>query len=361
MAGIYIHIPFCKSKCFYCDFYSLPTLNYQDRYADAVIREYEKYKHLITDKVYTIYIGGGTPSAISSANLRRIYTHIDDSAVSEATLEVNPEDVTLEHAKLWKNIGFNRISMGIQSLNDDELKSVGRRHSAAQAVNAYYTLREAGFQNLSVDLIYGLPLQTVESWTKSLRKIMDMQPEHLSAYSLSLEAGSRLYAMQLAGKYVPTDDNEVARMYEILEVITAENEMNHYEISNFALPGRESQHNSSYWNNTQYLGLGPGAHSFDGKRRYYNRHSIKDYLAGVPIRETEILSATDNYNDLIVTGLRTAKGLDLKNFPNHERAEILNNSRSWLTSGKLVLEADILHIPSRFWLISDAIIRDTLL
>lgn len=361
MAGIYVHIPFCRAKCFYCDFYSLPRLEIQDKYTDALISEYELSKDFLNEEIKTIYFGGGTPSAMSIENLRRLYTNISESSVIEATIEVNPEDVSLEGARHWKNIGFNRVSMGIQSLNDNELNSVGRRHTAAEAVRAFYALREAGFSNISVDLIYGLPGQSLSSWETTLREIMNMRPEHLSAYSLSLEPGSRLYAMQQANKYVPTDENIVAQMYECLEQHTEELGMIHYEISNFSLPGYESKHNSSYWTGTPYLGLGPGAHSYDGESRYYNRPSLKEYLDKELIREKEPESLTDRVNDMIVTGLRTAYGLKLDSFLPQTRLEILKNSQNWLKTGKLRIEENILFIPSRFWMISDAIMRDVLL
>ncbi len=259
------------------------------------------------DRYDTVYIGGGTPSTIPPQLLAPFLR----LSSGERTVEVNPEDITPETADKWLEAGANRVSMGVQSLIDSELAAVGRRHSAAQAIEAFRTLRQAGFENISLDLIYGLPGQTPDSWLQSLEGVLDLKPEHLSAYSLSYEPGTLLHTRLLTGKIRETAEDDVVEMYETLCENTHSAGMEHYEISNFAMPGFHSRHNSSYWDSTPYLGLGPGAHSFYGNVRSFNPPNLGEYMknpaSSFRIEEETI---TERHNDMIMTALRTSRGLD---------------------------------------------------
>lgn len=306
MAGLYIHIPFCRHKCAYCDFYSGPLRGFRpEEYANALTEELRARG--ISDRYETVYIGGGTPSTMDPQLLAPFLR----LGRGECTVEVNPEDINGETAEKWLEAGANRVSMGVQSLIDSELKAVGRCHTAAHAVEAYRTLRRAGFENISLDLIYGLPGQTPDSWRQSLMGVIDLEPEHLSAYSLSYEPGTLLHTRLMTGKIRETAEDDVVEMYGTLCAAARASGLEHYEISNFAKPGYRSRHNSSYWDSTPYLGLGPGAHSFDGNIRSFNPPNLGEYMknpaASFRIEEE---TATERHNNTIMTALRTARGLD---------------------------------------------------
>jgi oxygen-independent coproporphyrinogen-3 oxidase len=362
MAGLYIHIPFCHSKCYYCDFYSTPNRAAVTQVVDTIIAEAEARKAEIAEPFKTVYIGGGTPSILPIEDLQRLlHLPLDLSQVIETTIEVNPEDVTLDRAEQWRNIGVNRISMGIQSFDDDQLKAIGRRHTAQDALAAVDNLRRAGIQNISCDLIYGLPGQSVESWHKSLTQLLELGLPHFSAYCLSYEPGTRLYASRQAGKVQEADDVTITQMYEVLMMEAQRFGYLHYEISNFCKPDCHSRHNSSYWDDTPYLGLGASAHSFDGKVRRFNPSNIQKYIATIPSFEVEDESLIDRTNDLIITGLRTSQGLDVNRISDLYRAEVLAAAKPYLATGQLMRRADRLIIPEKTWLIADAIMRDLII
>jgi oxygen-independent coproporphyrinogen-3 oxidase len=311
MAGLYLHIPYCRSKCAYCDFYSGPFGKPSaEEYVAAMRNEYavRRLSEMGPDEFATIYVGGGTPSSISPQLLEPFLRHRRDDA--EITIEANPDDVDTEWVEQIAALGFNRVSMGVQSLVDSELQAVGRRHSADQALRAIDTLRSRGIENISCDLIYGLPGQTIESWRYSLQRLLAEGLPHLSAYLLSYEPGTRLYAALTTGRLQEASEEMVQEMYAILCQEATAAGFQHYEISNFALPGLHSRHNSAYWDFTPYLGLGPGAHSFDGKVRRFNPPNIKQYVAASGLTtETEELSADERHNDIVITALRTARGI----------------------------------------------------
>ncbi|MDE5553804.1 MAG: radical SAM family heme chaperone HemW, partial [Muribaculaceae bacterium] len=311
MAGIYVHIPFCHSKCIYCDFFSTPNLTTSDALINALIKEYGRRSTEINEPIKTIYFGGGTPSIIAPERLARVCKIFPLSNIEEFTIEVNPEDVNQVSVKAWRDIGVNRVSMGIQSFCDDELRSIGRRHSADDARRAIKCLLDGGITNISCDLIYGLPGQGIESWRRSLSELLSYRLPHISAYCLSYEPGTALYARMTAGKITPTDDMILAEMYQYFCEAAADAGYEHYEISNFALPGMRSRHNSSYWNETPYLGLGPGAHSFDGSVRRFNTNDLKTYIRTADITVIDEETADERFNDKLITALRTADGLDL--------------------------------------------------
>lgn len=361
MAGIYVHIPFCHSKCAYCDFYSMPHTRTAEEYVQALTSEWQLRRHEVSEPFETVYIGGGTPSILAPAQLRRIIEVLPTQGLREFTLEANPEDVTPDSVKAWRDMGINRISMGVQSLDDKCLKLIGRRHDATTALHAVDTIRDAGISEISLDVIYGLPEQNIDSWRSTLDTIIGQRPQHLSAYALSLEPGTRLYAAASVGKWKPADDDLYARMYDLLCECTERAGYQHYEISNFALPEHIAVHNSHYWDMTPYIGLGPGAHSWDGHSRRVNAPNITQYLKDIEAGHTaytiEDESDADRANDMIFTALRTGKGLDTQRLPEPFRSEF---ERLAAHCNALIREGSTVRIPQDKWLISDAIIRDLL-
>lgn len=364
MAGIYIHVPFCSSKCYYCDFYSGPAQSpaVKEQFTDAIVHEYCRRAAELTEPVRTIYIGGGTPSQLPARCLDRIIAELPLADVVEFTIEVNPEDVDADFAAWLAASPVNRVSMGIQSFNPAELDAIGRRHTPGRAVEAVRLLRSAGIDNLSLDLMYGLPGQTTESFARSLQLTLDLAPEHISAYALMLEPGTRLSAMIAAGKISDVSQEESDEMYRNLCHVLRGAGYDHYEISNFALPGRRSAHNSSYWDLTPYLGLGPAAHSFTGGLRRANAPSVKRYLAdSAGALSVESLSKEEAIDEYIMIRLRTAAGLDLDDFQRRFGPEATNDLRRKINAAASRLTfttPDTVRIPEDLWLVSDPIIVD---
>lgn len=363
MAGIYLHVPFCHAKCAYCDFYSVARTERVADFAGSVINEYKCRKGEIADEpVRTLYFGGGTPSILPTETFHRLAGTFFSDRIEEFTIEVNPEDVTTDSAQSWRLSGVNRISIGVQSLSDSELKAINRRHSAETALKAIRTIQQCGIDNISADLIYGLPGQTTESWRNSVQGLLKTGITHLSAYCLSYEPETLLSRRLERGDITETPEETIAEMYTILCSEASANGFEHYEISNFALPGYRSRHNSSYWRNVPYLGLGPGAHSLtaEGMRRY-NPSDLKTYILNNGLTtKTDSESETDRINDHIMIGLRTCEGLDLSDIPD-ARTEILATAQAWIRTGHLVNDGSRLIIPESSWLLSDAIIRDLFL
>ncbi len=371
MAGLYIHVPFCHSKCAYCDFYSRPCTTDYDykRYVEAAKAEYSMRSagYLADGKFSTVYIGGGTPSVLPADLLRELLAAVRPDVATEAeiTIECNPEDVDSTKVGVWMDAGVNRVSMGIQSFSDSELAEVGRRHDAAGALRAYNTLRTSGVRNISLDLIYGLPGQTLKTWMESVDTLMDLHPEHFSSYALSVEQGTRLYARVLSGKFTPSDDELIQSMYAYLCEAAAAAGYDHYEISNFALAGMHSRHNSSYWRDEAYLGIGPSAVSFDGRNmRRTGSNNLKAYLqCDFSGSDVECESMDDRINDAILTGLRTSVGLDtayIESLGGKNMVEaVLDKAQQFIDSGMLVSNgAGRLRIPESRWLLSDMVIRE---
>ena len=313
MAGIYVHIPFCATRCIYCDFYSTTLRNKGLQYVQALSHEMEERKGWLgNEPIRTIYLGGGTPSQLGDACIRDILSAIDarfdTSAVEEITMEANPDDIC--QSQDWGCV--NRISMGVQSMVDNELHMLHRRHNAEQVRWAVKTLRQQGIKNISLDLMYGLPEQTLGSWEFSIEEILKLKPEHISAYNLSVEEGTRLNLMVQRGELTPADDELCLQMAALLRRRLKAAGYEQYEISNYCLPGYHSRHNSSYWNQTPYLGLGPGAHSYDGQRlRTWNEPRIQHYLEGTRLVGEERLTDIDLYNEQVMLGLRTRWGTKL--------------------------------------------------
>jgi oxygen-independent coproporphyrinogen-3 oxidase len=319
MAGLYIHIPYCASKCIYCDFYSVAKSNPADRswasaYVTALIRELDERATELQEPLRTIYLGGGTPSLLPPAEIQRllaaIAARVDTSQVEEVTLEANPEDVTPAFAEALADTVINRVSMGVQTFVDEELKTIRRRHDSQRAAEAVAALRAAGFHNLSLDLMYGLPGQTEDSFSESISRCLELNVEHISAYCLSVEEGTLLSRRLSRGELTLPDEELCLTFSQMLRRRLKEAGYIQYEISNYARPGYHSRHNSSYWVGTPYLGLGPGAHSFDGRFcRSWNAPDVKQYIEGQRHRESEQLDVRDRYHETVMLGLRTRVGV----------------------------------------------------
>lgn len=344
MAGIYIHVPFCKSRCIYCGFFSTVSLGERDKYVDKVIAELASRKdYLRGEDVETIYFGGGTPSLLTAESvekvLKSIYNIYNVRANAEITLEGNPDDMNPAFLSKIRSLGVNRLSMGVQTFDDKRLAFLHRRHSAEQAVSAVADARKAGFSNISVDLMFGFPGQSLEEWKQDVEAAINLNVEHISAYSLMYEDGTVLTAKLEKGEIEEIDEELSLQMYQYLVGRLKSAGYEHYEISNFGKSGFQSRHNSSYWNGTPYLGVGAGAHSFDGNYRQYNVESLTDYMHGVE-QVTEKLTCDEKYNEYIFTGLRTSEGLKLDDlftrFGDKYYNYCLQNASKHIASGKLL-------------------------
>lgn len=326
-------------------------------------------KNEISQPIETVYIGGGTPSLMDFTDLSSLIDSMRDifdlQNIYEFTIEANPDDISYEFIDAIRSIGINRLSIGIQSFDNAQLKSLGRSHSAGTARTAMLILSDSGI-NYNADLIYGLPGQTLPEWQESLNELLTFKPPHISAYLLSFEPGTRLYAQMIAGKVTETDETIVKEMYDILCLRMRAYGYSHYEISNFSLPGFHSRHNSSYWNMTPYLGLGVSSHSFDGYVRRYNPSDLKRYCSGVyPGYIEESASLESRFNDMIITSLRTQRGLSLTDvslkFGNTYTDRLLKDAQKFISNGIMsILHGQTLIINEDHWLTSDAIMRDLL-
>ena len=364
MAGLYVHIPLCRSKCAYCDFYSGPLKADPGQLVDALLNEYRHRRDEISEPITTVYIGGGTPSSLPIDSLLRLIDGLGIDRAAEYTVEANPEDVSTEWCRAIADTPVNRISMGIQSFDDRQLRLLGRRHSASDALSAVENLRSAGMAEISCDLIYGLPGQTPADWHASLTRLLDLGLPHFSSYLLSYEQGTRLWAMLQSGKVTEATEDEATDMFTMLCDEARRHGYEHYEISNFAKPGHHAIHNSSYWDGTPYLGIGPGAHSFDGTVRRSVRTNLKEYIAnnGIGCFDTETESRSERFNDYIITSLRTSKGLSLARceslFGQPMTDRLIKSARPLFASGSLLRNGDRLTIPEHHWLVSDRIFLD---
>ena len=321
--GLYFHFPFCKSRCIYCAFYSQTQYTDFQHYVGCIIHEAKatmSSSDVFTEhtKIDTVYLGGGTPSLIPVKLLSYLFTELystfDLSNIEEITIEVNPDDVNEEYIRQIKSFTpINRISIGVQSFNDDELKIMNRRHNADKACKAIEIISQ-NFDNFSIDLIYGLPLQTSESWEASINKALAFNPKHISAYSLSIENGTPLAKMISEEKITVPDEDFTINCYHRLNEILREHGYLHYEISNYCLPNYHSRHNSNYWKDFPYIGMGAGAHSYDCKSRHWNVKDIKKYMEKIDncldAAEHEIITQDMKYNEYIMLGLRTSHGID---------------------------------------------------
>jgi oxygen-independent coproporphyrinogen-3 oxidase len=371
LAGIYLHIPFCKSRCIYCDFYSQTDETPIDKFTEAVCREVRLRKQMLANEtVRTVYFGGGTPSRLQQKHLEKIfdtlYAEFSMDNLVEVTLEANPDDLSPAYIGMLRRLPFNRISIGIQSFNDNELKFLGRRHASQDAVRAVKDCQQMGFDNISIDLMYGLPNQTLEIWQSNLQRACSLGVQHISAYHLTYEENTPLYGLLQKGKIHPIDEERSSTFFTRLIDTLAEGGFIHYEISNFAKPGYFSRHNSSYWEGDKYLGLGPSAHSFDGNKRSWNTASLTDYLDGIfsgnlPC-ETEYLSLYQHYNEFILTRLRTREGIDTlelkERFGESLYRYCLKGAQKFIAENLLNFQNNILKLTRKGIFISDGIISE---
>ena len=371
MAGIYIHVPFCKQRCTYCAFYSTTLYNIRERYVDALCKEIAMRKEYAGGvPIETIYLGGGTPSTLSMEQLKRIcdtvYAAYQVSPVPEVTIECNPDDLTPDFLAQLKQLPFNRISMGVQSFNDTQLKRLGRRHDAAKARQAVANARAAGYRNISIDLIFALPGSTIDEWEHDLESAIALRPDHLSAYNLTYEEGTPMHRALERGDFTELSEEENIAQFQMLISRLKKAGYRHYEISNFALPGRESRHNSSYWNDTPYIGCGAAAHSYNGTSRQWNIADIQEYIKGIengnPVFEIEELTEEERYNDTILTRLRTAEGIPLewmkKKFGKRLNDYMQSAAEKEIAFGNLKAENGHLSLTEKGIFISDAVIRE---
>lgn len=371
MAGIYIHIPFCKQRCNYCAFYSTTLYNIKEEYVNALCKELLMRKDYVAgDVISTIYFGGGTPSTLTIEQLERvcstIYSTYPIAENPEVTIECNPDDLTPEYLERLKELPFNRISMGVQSFNNIQLKRLGRRHTAEGAHLAVANARAAGYNNISIDLMFALPDSTFLEWQHDLESAIALKPDHLSAYNLMYEEGTPLYRALQRGDFNELGEDENVKQFGMLIEAMKGAGYRHYEISNFALPGRESRHNSSYWNDTPYIGCGAAAHSYNGTSREWNIADIKAYIEGINgekrIFEVEHLTEEERYNDTILTRLRTADGIPLTwmkdKFSDKLNAYMLRAAEKEIALGNLKETNGHLSLTEKGIFISDAVIRE---
>lgn len=326
MPGIYLHIPFCKQKCHYCNFYSLASLKYRDIFVDALLKEMHLRKDYLHDKhINTVYFGGGTPSLLHTAEINRIIREIESlfeiDSRAEITLEANPDDLSTDYLKALKNdTAVNRLSVGVQSFFDDDLHYLHRVHDGNNARKAIEAAKKAGFDNMTIDLIYGIPTLTREKWEKNLALFFDYDIPHLSSYALTVEPKTALEILIEKQKRKNTDENQSIRDFEILLEQTRKHGFEQYEISNFARSGFYSKHNTAYWSGGYYLGIGPSAHSYNGHSRQWNVKNMKQYIESETVArivlEKEILTKNQQYNEYVMTSLRTSWGCDTEHLQN---------------------------------------------
>jgi oxygen-independent coproporphyrinogen-3 oxidase len=354
MAGIYIHIPFCKQACHYCDFHFSTSLKYRDEMVQALIREIVLQKNYLNgETIETIYFGGGTPSLLNAGEISRIIDTITSlhtvSADAEITLEANPDDLHQQAVQALRQTPVNRFSIGIQSFFDEDLLWMNRAHRSDEAESAVMRAQDAGFEQITVDLIYGYPLLTGARWQQNINKVFSLDVPHVSAYSLTVEPRTALATFIKNKKQPPVNDQQSAEQFLSLMDAMQLKGFEHYEISNFSKPGRYSRHNTNYWRGVKYLGIGPSAHSFNGDTRQWNIPNNAKYLAELAIgaipAETEILTEENRLNEYIMTSLRTMWGLDLQKLEAiaaGTKPILLKEANPFFDKGWLYRDGDIL-------------------
>jgi oxygen-independent coproporphyrinogen-3 oxidase len=367
MAGIYIHIPFCKRICSYCDFYKSGLTHLIPSFLDSLhIEIHQRSGYLEKEPIETIYFGGGTPSLLNIQQISRIIEDLNKNFQieqnCEITIEANPDDLSVEYLMQLHGIGINRLSIGIQSFNDNELKLLNRRHDSLQSIRSIEFARTAGFKNLSVDLIYGIPGMTNKTWQENLE--MGVQSEHISVYHLTIEPGTALSRSVSKGLLSLVDEKESEDQFFLAREICISRGFDHYEISNMAKPGYISKHNSNYWLQKRYLGLGPSAHSFNIISRQWNHADIKKYISGAESgqfgHELELLSEKNRYNEHLMLALRTAWGADEHKiedvFGKEFRHRFITTVQPFIQSGHIENDVTVYKMTPKGWLISDYIL-----
>jgi oxygen-independent coproporphyrinogen-3 oxidase len=368
MAGIYIHIPFCKKKCNYCNFYSVASSRHVEDFEIALLKEMDLRKNYLDgEQIETIYFGGGTPSLLTYDALMKIFEKLQQSFIispdAEITLEANPDNLDIKKLRELRSSPVNRISIGIQSFSDDDLIYLNRIHNSSQAEASVKRSQDAGFENISIDLIYGIPTLTDEKWKENLEISFGLDVTHISAYGLTIEPKTALDTLIRKGKAKPADEEQSIRQYQMLMKEMKEHNFTHYEISNFCKEGFISKHNSNYWKGMKYLGLGPSAHSYDLNSRQWNAADLLAYLNDIMngniSGDKEILSETDKFNEYIMTSLRTMWGCDLnyleKYFGNELRIQVLTKAEKYLEKEQMTNNNSILQLTDNGKLFADGI------
>lgn len=374
MAGLYLHIPFCKQACYYCDFHFSTNQDIRRELVDCMIRELRLQKDYLNGaSLRTIYFGGGTPSLLTETELADILTAIHDlydtSKVCEITLEANPDDLTAGKLTMLRSAGINRLSIGIQTFQDHLLQFLHRAHTADGARACMQLARMAGFDNISADLIYGIPGESEDMLVHDLNELLALHPQHVSCYSLTVEEKTVFGKWSRTGKLRPVDDDVSAQHLELVRNTLRQHGYEHYEVSNFALPGFHSQHNSSYWTQEPYLGIGPSAHSFNGTTRHYtisnNHHYCRSLEEGRLPSEQEVLSREDRINEVLLTSLRTARGCDLSVLQGQFGYNLLTNQQVYierlLQNNWAILAGQHLILTEKGLLLADSIASDLFL
>jgi oxygen-independent coproporphyrinogen-3 oxidase len=368
--GVYFHIPFCKKACHYCNFHFSTSIQSKAELTEAIVKEIEMIRGKESRQISTIYFGGGTPSLLLRKELRMILDKTKSSFTlienPEITFEVNPDDVSELMLQFWKDQGINRLSIGIQSFRDEDLKWMNRAHQSTQAIDAIKLAKAVGFENYSIDLIYGIPGLSDEAWIENIEKALAFEIPHLSAYALTVETKTALKTMIEMGKTANVDEDQQARQFLILSDMMIAAGYEHYEISNFAKPGMRSKHNTSYWNNIPYFGFGPGAHSFDGKARYWNVSHNSRYIEAIEqgsmAFEKEVLTPLQLLNEYIMTSLRTMEGTSFKTiiqkWGEYYATLISPKLQNWINLGYLNLNNEGFYLTREGKLFADGIAAD---
>ena len=364
MAGLYLHIPFCKRVCAYCDFYKSADLRPMKAVVEAMHDELRREAGFLpAEQLRTIYFGGGTPSLLPPEELEEFIAHaaelFDCTALEECTVEANPDDLTPDYLRRLARTRVDRLSIGVQSFDDGELRLMNRRHTAAQAIGAVRAAQRAGFGNITADLIFGIPGFGGDSLKRSLDGMLSLGVQHISAYHLTIEPDTAFGRRAARGEFRAVDEEVSEEEFlTVHDTLTAAG-FEHYEVSNYALPGFRARHNASYWHGTKYLGIGPAAHSFDGEERHWNASSVEKYIAGAPAGK-EVLTRRDRFNEYVMTALRTVEGIDLEEaaarFGAKRLARMQEEAAPFLRSGTLRIARGRMALPPEKFLISDAVI-----
>ncbi len=370
MSGIYIHIPYCKQACHYCDFHFSTSMKTKNEMIDCIVQEMDVRESEFSKKIDSLYIGGGTPSLMTNLELETIFNGLEKKMsigdIKEITIEINPEDLISEKLEFYKEIGINRLSIGIQSMNNNILKWMNRSHDTNQVINGLNNTKVAGFENINLDFIYGTPKNLSRDYKSELLEILKFNPTHLSCYHLTIEDGTYFGHLEKNKKIKRIEDDISQQEFRWISEKLKSKNYQHYEISNFAVQGKESFHNSNYWNQSSYIGLGPGAHSFRNSTRRWNisnnRLYIKNIKAGIPYFEQEVLSPYDIVNEKIMLGLRTLNGLDKDHVfsivPQAIKEGIESKLNTFLKDEILLSTNNIISMNPEKWLLSEYVSRE---
>lgn len=371
MAGLYLHIPFCKRKCHYCNFYSLASVKFKPQLVEALIREIDLQKDYLQGELLdSIYFGGGTPSLLNERELNSIFDKIHSTfsveEKAEITFEANPDDLTKDYLQMLNKTAVNRLSIGVQSFNDKELVYLNRLHTAEEAKSALKRAQDAGFSSLSLDLIYGIPIATTASWKENLELFKALEIEHLSAYNLTREENTAYDILIKKGKYAPPDDVQGEEHFKLLLAFAKENNLEQYEISNFAFDQKYALHNTNYWRRKKYLGIGPSAHSFNLHSRSWNSAQLKPYIEAISNgelpAEIESLSKSDQWNEMIMTGFRTKWGVEIdylkQNFEAAWIDTLHQQTQKYISNGQLLQSGTHYKLSEKGMFFADGIAAD---